>query len=364
VALQALHHARTRYNACAMIPPHHTPAFFARLAAHSDAADRTADWPALSWAALRESGLLAGAVPAADGGAGWGVTELHAANEAVAAACLTTAFVLSQRDAAVRRIAGGPDDLRRRYLPGLASGELFATVGLSQLTTSRQHGAPAVSVTPTPDGYRIDGEVPWVTGADRADVIVIGGTLPDATQAVFAVPAGTPGLTVGPPMMLAALAGSRTTWVRCDGVELTDEHLLAGPAVDVLGRLGGGGLDTSNLAVGLAAAAAGAVRDAAGYRPDLSDRAERMTAAVEAARARLHHLATAPPAPEATLALRADCTRLALAATQAALILAKGAGFVAPHPAQRWARQALFFLVWSCPRPAADGVLGELLDLA
>lgn len=335
-----------------------------RLAAHADAADRTADWPAESWAALCESGLLAGAVPAADGGAGWGTTELHAANEAVAAACLTTAFVLSQRDAAVRRLAAGPDHLRRRYLPGLASGELFATVGLSQLTTSRQHGAPALAVTPTAGGYRVDGEVPWVTGADRADVLVIGGTLANATQALFAVPPGTPGLTVGPPMPLAALAGSRTTWVRCAGVELTDEHLLAGPSTDVLGKLGGGGLDTSNLAVGLAAAAAGSVRDAAGYRPDLLDRAERLNAAVASVRARLHHLATAPPAPEETLTLRADCTRLALTATQAALILSKGAGFVAPHPAQRWARQALFFLVWSCPRSAADGVLGELLDLA
>ena len=39
---------------------------------------------------------------------------------------------------------------------------------------------------------------------------------------------------------------------------------------------------------------------------------------------------------------------------------AKGAGFVRPHPAQRWARQALFFLVWSCPRPAAEALLEEL----
>ena len=40
--------------------------------------------------------------------------------------------------------------------------------------------------------------------------------------------------------------------------------------------------------------------------------------------------------------------------------LAKGVGFVHPHPAQRWARQALFFLVWSCPRPAAEATLGYL----
>jgi hypothetical protein len=50
-----------------------------------------------------------------------------------------------------------------------------------------------------------------------------------------------------------------------------------------------------------------------------------------------------------------------LRATQACLAVSKGAGFVRPHPAQRWARQALFFLVWSCPRPAVEGVLAHFL---
>ncbi|MCY2950025.1 MAG: acyl-CoA dehydrogenase, partial [Planctomycetota bacterium] len=52
---------------------------------------------------------------------------------------------------------------------------------------------------------------------------------------------------------------------------------------------------------------------------------------------------------EAVLAARVECTDLALRATQAALLVAKGAGFVDSHPVGRWARQALFFLVWSCP---------------
>jgi hypothetical protein len=43
--------------------------------------------------------------------------------------------------------------------------------------------------------------------------------------------------------------------------------------------------------------------------------------------------------------------------------VAKGTGFVLPHPAQRWARQAHFFLVWSCPQPAAEGLLADLADL-
>jgi alkylation response protein AidB-like acyl-CoA dehydrogenase len=332
----------------------------ARLAAGAEAADRDPSWPDASWRAIRDAGVLRWSIPPEYSGDGRGPVEVLAGNEALASACLTTAFVLSQREAAVRRLFAGPDHLKARVLPGLAAGDLFLTVGLSQLTTSRQHGGPALRATPTATGFRLDGEVPWVTGADRADALVVGATLPDRLQALFVLPADTPGVSVGPPMELAALRGSRTAGVRCDGVELAREWLLAGPADHVLGRVGGGGLETSALALGLAGAAADWLRDESARRPELVPVADRFDAARSAARGRLHDLAASPD-PDRALPLRADCTRLALRATQAALLAAKGAGFVAPHPAGRWARQALFFLVWSCPRPVADGVLTDLL---
>ena len=58
--------------------------------------------------------------------------------------------------------------------------------------------------------------------------------------------------------------------------------------------------------------------------------------------------------------LRARANSLVLRATQAALTASKGSGFLRQHPAQRWALQALFFLVWSCPRPAAEATLAAL----
>ena len=56
----------------------------------------------------------------------------------------------------------------------------------------------------------------------------------------------------------------------------------------------------------------------------------------------------------------AAANQLALGATQSALTASKGAGFLRGHPAGRWARQALFFLVWSCPWPAASATLDRL----
>ena len=49
------------------------------------------------------------------------------------------------------------------------------------------------------------------------------------------------------------------------------------------------------------------------------------------------------------------CTR----AAQAYLAASKGAGFVVGHPAERAVREAMFFLVWSCPQPVVSAALRE-----
>jgi alkylation response protein AidB-like acyl-CoA dehydrogenase len=257
--------------------------------------------------------------------------------------------------------------LRERFLPALARGELYATVGLSQLTTSRQHQAPALVATPLgsaaePDGYRLDGVIPWVTGADQAGLVVIGAALADSRQVLLALPAGRPGVTVETPLRLAALSGSRTTLIRCNDVRLEADLVLAGPAEKAVSSGGTvGGLETSTLALGLAGAAIDFLHDEARRRPDLVAAAERFESARRRARERLHGLALHRAENADLIAVRVSCTRLALQASQVALAVAKGTGFAAPHPARRWATQALFFLVWSCPRPAAEGMIAALL---
>jgi hypothetical protein len=62
--------------------------------------------------------------------------------------------------------------------------------------------------------------------------------------------------------------------------------------------------------------------------------------------------------------LRARANSLVLRSTQAALAAAKGTGYVVGHPAGRWCREALFFLVWSCPQPVMAANLCELAGLS
>ena len=153
--------------------------------------------------------------------------------------------------------------------------------------------------------------------------------------------------------------------MRCEEVRLPQRWLLAGPAERVMalgGRPSTGGVETSCLALGLAGAAVGYLREEAAARPELRPSAERLGAARRRLREEVAALTRDGSTPEATAQLRARANTLVLRATQAALAAAKGAGFVRGHPAQRWARQALFFLVWSCPWPAAAATLAYLTD--
>jgi alkylation response protein AidB-like acyl-CoA dehydrogenase len=329
----------------------------------AEEADRSTDWPAASWQSLSRDGVLRWSIPTRWGGLGWSAVEQLIGCEALAANCLTTAFILSQREAAVRHLLKGPELLQEQHLPLSADGSELLTVGLSQLTTSRQHSGRALRATPLEGGgCHVDGLIPWVTAADRATIIVAGAALDDGSQFLFALPPSRNGVTVEAPLNLAALAGSRTAQVRCNQVVIEPADILAGPKSQVLGPAGGGGLETSCLALGLTRAALDLLRPEADARPEVRDTLATLDPQLRSVRERLHAAADQQPEPVRTLGLRTDATLLALRATQSALLLAKGTGFIVPHPAQRLARQAQFFLVWSCPRPVADGVRAALLD--
>jgi alkylation response protein AidB-like acyl-CoA dehydrogenase len=332
------------------------------LEKHAAEADGVASWPAASWDALRRCGALGWIIPREHGGIGLDPLELLEGYQRLAGACLTTCFLLSQRDSACRRLRdSGHEALCRRLLPELASGERFATVGLAQLTTSRQHVRPVLTAQLDEDGVRLNGVMPWVTGAPHADHFVTGVVLDDGRQMLLVVPRDTPGLSVAPPMELMALQGSLTAEVRCNEVRLDRQWILAGPAEKVLasGR-GAGGLETSGLALGLAKSAISYLQREANKRTEWQARATACAESWNALQEQLRRLAREGADAQAASNLRAKVNALLLRATQFALAASKGSGFLRSHPAQRWARQALFFLVWSCPAPALDATLACL----
>ena len=123
-----------------------------------------------------------------------------------------------------------------------------------------------------------------------------------------------------------------------------------------------GGLQTSTLAAGLADAAIGLIELESRLRSDLALAAGSLRQQWQSLRDDL--LAAADGhGGSSNDQLRARANSLVLRATQAALAATKGAGYVVGHPAGRWCREALFFLVWSCPQPVVQVGLCELAGL-
>ncbi|MEQ8850038.1 acyl-CoA dehydrogenase family protein [Botrimarina sp.] len=344
------------------------------LRAVAPEADRTGAWPGEGMRACGRAGVYEWFLPAEHGGQGWDDEQVTRGYLALSQACLAVTFIITQRTGACRRIAGGTNDaLKARLLPRLVSGDSFATVGVSHLTTSRRHlGKPALTATRTGDAWRLDGAAPWVTGAEAAEHVVVGAVVagesgePTDEELLLAVPMDTPGVTAGDPFEMVALTASRTGPVLFDNAELADEWVVAGPTPEVMkSGVGGatGGPQTSTLAVGNAAASLAILRDEATRRRDLDQAASAMGAEHAELIGDLLHAARGEPTCSSE-SLRQRSNSLVLRAAQAALTAKKGAGYLANAEAGRLCREALFFLVWSCPQPVQQAGLCELAGLS
>jgi butyryl-CoA dehydrogenase len=354
-------------------------ALCSRLVELAPALDHADAWPAEQLRLCGEAGVFEWFIPQEFGGQGWGEADVLRGYVKLAAACLTTTFVITQRTGAMSRIAAGESEAAREdLLADLIAGRTFATVGISHLTTSRQHvPKPVLRAAERNGGFVLDGYSPWVTGAEFAQHIVLGATLVDGRQILVALPTELPGVRIERSPQLVGLSASRTGPVNCDRVHVDRKWLLAGPVHEVMKQgLGAktGGLQTSALAIGLANAAIEYIFAQAGARLVLTEPAEALAAERDQLETAMLQLASGDtPTRRASEGsgqcvttgneLRQRANSLALRASQAALAAAKGAGYVAGHPAGRWCREALFFLVWSCPQPVLQANLCELAGI-
>ena len=327
-------------------------------------------WPNQQLSLCAKYGVFKWFVPKDLGGSGWSDQDVVKGYLKLASACLTTTFVITQRTGACRRIAATDNQaLAQRLLPDLATGKTFATLGISHLTTSSRHlEQPILLAHPTDQGWILDGVSPWVTGGRNADQIVVGSEVDSGGQILIVVDTTLPGIEFGAPNSLVALSGSETGRVQFNQVEIADDGVLAGPAPNILTRgknKSTGGLQTSALAIGLAAAAVEYLNLEASKpnRTDLIDKAQMLQTQHHELVDTIIALSSGQDVCSSD-ELRTQANSFVLRATQAALVAAKGAGYVDHSPVGRWCREALFFLVWSCPQVVRDANLCELAGIS
>ena len=371
---------------------------------------RDGRWPASAWQACMIAGVPRWFAPERIGDHSLGGWDWQPADRlrgliAIAAADLTTAFVLTQFVAAMERLLRSENELlHERILPDLVNGEQFATVGVSHLATSSRHlGQPILRAEPIGgDAYRLDGTAPWVTGVRVADIVVVGAVCPDGREVVFAVPVDLPGVRAGDGASLIALSGSCTDRLRFDRVEISQDWVVSAPrSVEPSGETHSGGLNASNISKGgtgslqTSALALGLSRTAIDYlersskeRGGLRDPSDALDAQWRSLEADLLSAASeetelgetelgetemgetseketrASQTSSRPMAIRAQANDLVIRSTQAALVAAKGAGFGRDHSVGRWCQEALFFLVWSYPEELSQARVRDLAGMA
>lgn len=325
------------------------------------------NWPAAQLQLCIAQGVLHWHVPERWGGMNWSETDLVRGYQRLSAACLATTFLMTQPIGALKRILNSEHEaLQARLVPKILAGEWFCSVGVAHLTTSRRHMArPMLLAQETSEGFVLEGVIPWVSGGTHAQGIVIGATLPDERQILAVLPTDLPGVDIAAPARMVGLGATHTGAVTCHEVLLAREWLLAGPVANVMtsrGRESTGGLQTSALALGHAQGSIRFLQAEAARRPELGNAAASLELELQAAERDLLQMAAGNPVTSLD-DLRSRANSLALRSAQAALTGAKGSGYLVGHPAGRWCREALFFLVWSCTQNVQSAALCELANL-
>ncbi len=334
-----------------------SPEVLATIRSRANRFDQSGEWPVEDLDLLAGTGATRWAVGREFGGDDLSALEIHLRYEELASASLSDALILSQRDSAIGLIEGGEGgELRKEVVPKLARSEAFATVGIAQLTTSRQGGRPALTATREGDGYRIDGIIPWATGAAEAEWIVAGAQVDDGRQILFVLRTRDGGVEVQPPAHLVALRSTWTASVICSDVLVKENAIIHGPTDRALA------IRKRSLPIGQSFLALGLCRRAleliVAHTSDAAQLAhERFARQLLWIRREVLELSQPGREGEASAQsprIRGACNDLAVRITHAAIALYKGAALLADHPAQRLAREAMFLLVWSCPSPVID----------
>ncbi len=113
----------------------------------------------------------------------------------------------------------GSDELKQRYLPGVAQGKSIAAFALSEPGAGSDVAAMRTVARREGPDYVIDGEKTWISNGGIADFYVVFARTPDdgdRTFGAFVVDAGTPGLSVAERIRtIAAHPLARLTFAGC-----------------------------------------------------------------------------------------------------------------------------------------------------
>ncbi|MDT0441395.1 acyl-CoA dehydrogenase family protein [Streptomyces johnsoniae] len=189
------------------------------------------------WQRLGELGLLGLSLPAAYGGGGLGALDTAHAVAALGRGCAETGLVFgvsAHLFACGMPIADfGTEEVKRRFLPGMAGGELIAGNAITESGAGSDVSKLSVTAERVTGGWVLNGEKSFVSNGPAADVYVTYATTdakagPFATTG-FVVDRASAGVGAGEPFEKMGLRQCPAGSVRFDDCFVPDAQVLGAP---------------------------------------------------------------------------------------------------------------------------------------
>ncbi|GAA4768831.1 acyl-CoA dehydrogenase family protein [Novosphingobium ginsenosidimutans] len=180
--------------------------------------------------ALGAAGLLGMTWPRAYGGHERSPLERYVVlEELLAAGAPVGAHWIADRQTGTLLLRYGHEEERRRWVPGMARGEIYACIGLSEPGAGSDLAAVRTTARRDGEGWVIDGQKVWTTNAHNAHVMIAlvrseEGSQRNAGLSQFVIPMDAPGVIVRP--IIDLTGGHDFNEVFFDGVRLPATALL------------------------------------------------------------------------------------------------------------------------------------------
>ncbi len=206
----------------------------AKVAPNAAHADESGEFPQASYNALRASDFHAPHIPVEYGGAGADAIATAIVIEEVARACAASSLIPAvNKLGTLPLLLAGNDDLKKRYLTPVATGEAMFSYCLSEPEAGSDAAAMTTRGVLDGDHWVLNGVKRWITNAGVSKYYTVFAVTEPGVGAkgisAFVVDKDDAGVSFGAPERKLGIKGSPTREVYLDSVRIPADRLIGQP---------------------------------------------------------------------------------------------------------------------------------------